>query len=308
MLKKKSGSVSYSRYGYYFTLPFMISFCIFILVPIGYSIILSFTDLKSLKPLSSANFVGLKNFITAITSKQFWRYFGNVSIIWVMYTIPQMVLGTLFAVWYANVTFKVPGVGFYKLAMYMPSIVASVAMGLLFSQIFAYPTGVINNLLKALEKEPFNFLLNIWATRSIVAFICFWKSYGGVMIILMACIKGIDPTLFEAAQVDGANNVQTFFHVTLPALRTMILYLTVTSIVGGLQNFEIIRMLSGGGPFLSTYSPVYYIYDMGIVDGRYGQAGATAIVFSMMLMLLSAIAFYLLRDRDTLPRQGRKER
>jgi multiple sugar transport system permease protein len=123
--------------------------------------------------------------------------------------------------------------------------------------------------------------------------------YGSTMIVLIAGVLGISPTLFEAAAIDGASGLQTFFRITLPSLRTILLYTLITSMIGGLQMFDIPRLFLMGGPDNATLTTSVFIYGQAFSGSYlYNRASAASMIMFIIIAVLSAILFYVMRDKD----------
>lgn len=297
-------SVSYAKYGYIFSIPFVISFLIFSLYPIIYTAFIGFTDLKGLtktdfKVLEDP----LQNFKLILNNPSFRESVGNTFLMWIMNFIPQILLALLLTVWFTSHRRRIRGQGAFKVIFYMPNIITAATVAILFSSLFGYPMGPINDLFQSLgiADEPTYFLISKWTARSVVAFIQFWQWYGYTMIVLIAGVLGINPELFEAAEMDGASSSQTFFRVTLPSLRTIMLYMLVTSMIGGLQMFDIPRLfaLGGtGGPDNATLSSSLFIYIQAFSGTyMYNRAAAASMIMFVIISVLSGILFYIMRDK-----------
>lgn len=313
MGKKKRKSVSYSRYGYYFSIPFVLAFLIFSLYPVVYTLLIGFTDLRGVVP-TSINFLEnpFQNFQTILNMQSFQRALSNTALIWIMCFIPQLTLALLLAAWFTNRHFKVKGQGIFKILIYMPNIITAATIALLFSSLFGYPKGPVNDLLLAmgLIETPLNFTLMKWNARGVVAFIQFWMWYGHTMIIIIAGILGISPSHFEAAEIDGANALQIFFRITLPQLRTIILYTLVTSMIGGLYMFDIPRLYNLGGPDQATLTAAIFVYNQAFSGSYlYNRAAAASMILFVIAAVISGFLFYILRDKDEVKlRRQEKER
>ena len=235
MKGKRLKSVSYAKYGYIFSIPFVLAFLIFTAYPIFYTAIIGFTDLKG---LGKTDFTILENpfhnFQLILKNPSFQRSLQNTAIMWTINFIPQILLALLLTAWFTNQRQKLRGQGAFKVLFYMPNIITAATIAILFSTLFGYPMGPVNDLFKmlGLANEPINFLLDKWTARGIIAFIQFWMWYGQTMIVLIAGVLGINPALFEAAEIDGATSRQVFFYITLPSLRTIMLFTLVTSLIG----------------------------------------------------------------------------
>lgn len=297
--------VDYGKFGYIFSIPFILAFLVFSLYPILYTFYIGFTDfagmaatIKESKVLWSEPF---KNFISVFKSNLFRKSFGNTVVIWIMNFIPQMGLALLLTAWFTDRRSKVKGQGIFKILFYMPNIITAATVAVLFTQIFGYPSGPINTtLLKlGLTEKGINFVLTPWRIKGVVAFIQFWQWYGYTMVILISGVIGIDPAIFEAADLDGANRVQTFFLVTLPCIRTVMLYTLVTSLIGGLNMFDIPSLYARDQGDSGGYTVNMYIKDVAFTGKqRYNLAAAASIIMFIIIVALSLVLFYIMRDKD----------
>lgn len=304
-------TISYAQYGYYFSIPFVLAFLIFNLYPLIYTTVIGFTDLRGLMR-TDINFLEnpFDNFRAVLNSPLFQQSLRNTAIIWIFNFIPQIVIALLLTAWFTNRHLKIRAQGVFKVLIYMPNIITAATIALLFYSLFGYPKGPVNDLLLALGfiDRPLNFHLQRWTARGVVAFIQFWMWYGHSMIILIAGVLGINPTLFEAAEIDGASATQIFFRITLPRLKTIVLYTLVTSAIGGLQMFDIPRLFLLGGPDNATITATVFIYNQAFSGSYlYNRAAAASLVLFVIIAILSAILFYVMRDRD-LVQQRRRER
>lgn len=294
--------VSYAKYGYYFSLPFILAFLIFSLYPIVYTAVIGFTDLKGMAK-TDINILDqpFTNFHLVLNNPSFQTSLKNTALIWIVNFIPQIVLALLLTAWFTDRRFRVRGQGMFKVLLYMPNIITAATIAILFNSLFGYPKGPVNDLFLKLGiiQEPINFLINKSTARGIVSFIQFWMWYGNTMIVLIAGVLGISPTLFEAAEIDGATATQTFFRITLPSLRTILLYTLVTSMIGGLQMFDIPRLFLLGGPDNATLTTSVFIYNQAFSGSYlYNRAAAASILLFLIIVVLSSILFYIMRDKD----------
>lgn len=297
-------SVNYAKYGYLFSLPFVLAFLVFSLYPIIYTTVIGFTDLKGLgkttfKFLSNP----FQNYQAVLKTVSFQKALVNTAIIWIINFIPQLLLALLLTAWFTNNRHKLRGQGIFKVMFYMPNIITAATVALLFYAMFGYPKGPVNDLLMSLGiiDSPYYFLIHKWPTRGIISFIQFWTWYGQTMIVFISGVLGINPELFEAADIDGASGPQTFLYVTLPCLKTIMLFTLVTSMIGGLQMFDIPRLLNFGGPDQSTLTASMFIYDQAFSGSyMYNRASAASMILFAIIAVLSAILFYIMRDKDAI--------
>jgi multiple sugar transport system permease protein len=319
-MKKKIGHETRTqRWGYFFIAPFVLVFCVFNLWPTLYTFLLSFTDLRGLK--SDFSFVGIENFTKLIKDVYFWSALGNTFIIWSINFIPQLGLALILAVWLSDVRLDLAGKGLFRAFVYMPNLLAAVSVAMLFRSIFGFNGHAVapaNQFLRSIGitttaivdgevvREAFNFFRSVPFARGLVAFIQWWMWYGQTMIILMAGITGIPASLYEAAVVDGANNRQTTWFITLPMLRPIMFYILVTSAIGGMQMFEIPFLLTDmrGSPNFSIRTTTMYQYNMAF-QGRsdYAYGAAISIGIFLVTIVLSLFIFFFTQDRSELKKK-----
>ena len=302
MKKKKTGEVRYAKYGYIFSLPFVIAFLIFQLYPVLYTAFIGFTNLKGVvTPEVHILDNPFENFQQVLTSGSFKTALGNTFFIWICNFIPQLGLALLLTAWFTDRRWKIKGQGIYKVLIYMPNIITAATIAILFKAFFDYPTSPVNDILVSvgiLEKAN-NFLINKGVARGIVAFIQFWMWYGYTMLILISGVLGINPEIFDAAEVDGASCSQVFFQITLPNIKTIMLFTLVTSLIGGLNMFDIPKLFLLGGPDNATLTTSVYIYNQAFSGSYlYNRAAAASMIMFVIIMFFSSILFFLLREKD----------
>ena len=297
--------VDYAKFGYLFSLPFILAFLIFTLYPVVYTFVIGFTDLKGagntewhfLPSVGKNLFV---NFTDVLKSASFQKAFRNTWIIWIMNFIPQMGFALLFTAWFTDRRSKVKGQGLFKILFYMPNIITAATIAILFTKLFGYPKGAVNDILLSLgRKEAFNFEANEWPVKTIIAFIQFFQWYGHTMVNLIAGVIGISPEIFEAAEIDGANRVETFFFVTIPCIRQIMLFVLVTSLIGGLNMFDIPQLYIGTRCNNAGLTTNMYIRNQAFAGSyMYNRAAAASVILFIVIIILSSILFYILRDKD----------
>jgi len=301
---------SYAIYGYLFSIPFVVAFLLFLLYPLVYTATIGFTDLKGAIP-SGWKFLEnpFENFGLVLKNNTFQVSMVNTFKIWFMNFVPQVVLALLLTAWFTNRQHEIKGKGLFKVLFYMPNIITAATIAILFNVLFMYPKGPINDFLVAINflKEPFEFTLSKNASQLIVAFIQFWMWYGYTMLILISGVLGLNPEMYEASEIDGANGVQQFFLITLPNLRSIIIYVLITSMVGGLNMFDIPRLFNDGRPDNATSTVSLFIYNQAFAGSyMYNRAAAASMILFVIIAILSAIVFFLLREKN--PNQIKKIR
>jgi multiple sugar transport system permease protein len=242
-----------------------------------------------------------QNFINIATNKLFLKSLATTGIIWLFNFFPQMGLALLLTAWFTNERLKTRGQGAFKVLLYMPNIITSGTIAVLFYSLFSYPIGPVNSIITTLglSGKPYEFLRDAAVSRGLISFIQFWMWYGNTMIVLIAGVLGISPTIFDAAAIDGAGASQIFFKVTLPSLRQIMLYTLITSLIGGLQMFDIPKLFTNGGPDNATQTASVYIFNQAFTGSyQYNRAAAASMLMFLITAVLSGALFYIMRDKD----------
>ena len=303
MVKQKGHGFSYAKYGYLFCIPFFVAYLVFNLYPTIYTVLLGFTDSKGLGNINFNVYTEdvFRNFKTILKSATFKVSLKNTIVIWIMNFIPQITLALLLTAWFTSRRNKIRGQGFFKVVFYMPNIITAASVAILFNALFAFPQSPVNSLLVewGILAEPFNFPTDPKASRWIVAFIQFWQWYGYTMIILISGVLGINPELFEAAEIDGANDRQIFFRITLPSIRTILIYTLITSMIGGLNMYDIPKLYLNGGPNNATLTANVFIYNQAFAGSyMYNRAAAASMIMFIIIAICSCAVFFIMRDKD----------
>ncbi len=306
-MKKRGG---YAKYGYIFALPFTIAFLLFMLYPIVYTLAIGFTDLKGLG-MTQIHFLKddpFKNFKQILGSNLFRTALKNTVKIWLSNFVPQICLALLLTAWFTDRRSTIKGQGLFKVLYYMPNIITAATIAILFRALFGYPMGPMNDLILSVGKlfpflhlpeKPVYFLQNKATAQGVIIFIQTWMWYGNTMIMLIAGVLGISPDIFEASEIDGANKFQTFFYVTLPNIRTILLYVLVTSLIGGLAMFDIPQLFLQGGPDNATLTTSVFIYNQAFKGSyMYNRAAAASMIMFAIMVACSLVLFYIMRDKD----------
>ena len=300
MTKKKS-CVSYTKWGYIFLIPFFLVYTIFNLVPLVQTFYYSFFEnYRSGLTTIGPNFVGFQNFATIFTKYDLLKYAGNTAIMWIIGFIPQIVISLLLAAWFTDLNLKLKGQRFFKTVIYLPNLIMASAFSMLFFTIFA-DGGPINNILVTIGilDEPFRFFSSVAGTRGLVGLMNFLMWFGNTTILLMAGMMGIDPSLFEAAEVDGAKPMQIFRYITMPLLKPILVYVVITSLIGGIQMFDVPQILTAGdgSPNRSTKTLIMFLNDH-LFSKNYGMAGALSVILFIITAILSVCVYYALTKQN----------
>ena len=312
---KKSGKdredrgISYAKWGYLFILPFFTAYILFTLIPqlmtFYNSLFMNYRDgLTQVGP----KFVGLDNYVKLFSpdnsgSVGMIRYFGNTLILWLMGAVPQIVVALLLAVFFTSYRLNIRGQQFFKTVIYMPNLIMASAFSMLFFTLFS-PVGPVNQMVLAAgwADKAIDFLNIKISVRVLISLMNFLMWFGNTTILLMAGIQGIDQSLFEAAEIDGANSIQVFFRVTLPLLSPILVYTIITAMIGGLQMFDVPQVLTNGKgtPDRASMTMVMYLNNYLKTSKNYGMAGAVSVVLFIISAALSLFVY------NTLSKQYKK--
>jgi len=252
----------------------------------------------------------------------FFQSLKNTIILWVGNFIPQIILSLSLAVWFTDAKLKIPGKGFFKVVMYMPNIITAASVAVLFLSLCQENEfGALRQIMKSMgviddvrtTKASAMYITGIWPPRFVVMFIQTWLWFGNTMIMLMSGIMGINPSLFEAASIDGASSGQVFRKITLPLLSPIMVYTLVTSMIGGLQMFDIPFMFHNGQfPNKHLRTVAVYIYESfknrPNEDYMYGYSGAASVILFIITAALGSITFYLNRDTDAIAKRKQRKK
>lgn len=308
MQKKKL--VSYSKYGYIFSIPFIVVFIVFALYPTFNTLILGFTDLKGAGTtewhfLSTVGKPWYQNYADVFKSTSFKKAFANTWIIWLLSAVPEYTLAMLFAAWYTDRKLRIKGRGFFKILYYMPSIITGITMAMLFASLFGYPKGAINDICNmvsgwfGIKRDNYDFFTHEWSVKTIIILVNVYMYFGSTMILIIAGIMGIGTEVFEAAEIDGCNRIQTFFKVTLPCMREVLTYLIVMSIMGGLNLFDVPAMIIGNRCNNAGLTMLMYVQNQAFSGSYlYNRASAASVILTLLCSGFAVIVFYLRRDKD----------
>ena len=285
---RKHRSIRYAKWGYLFIAPFFIAFAVFQLIPLASTVYYSFFEyfrsgLKEIGP----NFVGLKNYAELFRT-DLPKYFGNPLLMWIIGFVPQIAVSLLLAAWFTDTRLRLRGQGFFKTVIYMPNLIMASAFAMLFFALFS-DNGPVNAALVSAGflEEPFRFLSSVAGTRGLVGLMNFLMWFGNTTILLMAAVMGIDPGLYEAAEIDGCTPGQMFRRITLPLIRPILVYVVITSMIGGLQMFDVPQILTNGkgSPDRCATTMIMYLNNH-MYSKNYGMAGAVSTVLFLVCAVL----------------------
>ncbi|MGN0651899.1 MAG: carbohydrate ABC transporter permease, partial [Gemmiger sp.] len=216
--------------------------------------------------------------------------------------IPQIIISLVLASWFTDVRLRLRFQGFFKTVIYMPNLIMASAFAMLFFTLFSdTANGPVNSLLLSLGviSEPIRWMTGVWSSRGLVGLMNFLMWFGNTTIILMAAIMGVDPGLYEAAELDGASSRQMFWKITMPLIKPMLVYTLITSLIGGLQMFDVPQVLTNGkgSPNNSTTTIIMYL-NQHLYSKNYGTAGAISVILFLICGVLCVMVYSTLTKED----------
>ena len=260
--------------------PYLLHMAVFFGYPLLFAFVLMFHRWDIVTPME---FVGLKNFVRLVRDDLFFRALLNTGIFLTIH-IPLQIIVALFFAELLNRPLR--GRGFFRAAYFMPVVVSGVVITILFQQLFAFDTGLINRMIRALGGEPVPWLVSPALAMPSIALMATWKNVGLYIVLFLAGLQHIPKHLYEAAELDGANAWQRWWHVTLPMLNPTMVTVVVLSTIGGFSLFIEPYILTGGGPLNATLSAVLYIYNQAFYFNHMGYAAALGFCFAIVIFVV----------------------
>ena len=299
-MKKNKKSINYGKMGLPVYPSIFITYLIFSLIPLVDTVRYSFFEyfrsgIKEIGP----NFIGMANYISLLKSDMF-KYGANTLILWLIGFVPQIVVALVLAAWFTDARLKIRGKQFFKVVIYLPNLIMASAFALLFFTMFS-TNGPINSILMSLGwiKDPIDFMGSVVGTRSLIGFMNFLMWFGNTTIMLMAAVMGISMDIFEASDLDGCNSIQRFYYITLPLIRPILAYTLITSIIGGLQMFDVPQILTNGqgNPDRTSMTLIMFL-NSHLKSKNYGMAGALSVYLFIISGILCFIVYRMTNDND----------
>ncbi|WP_144704281.1 carbohydrate ABC transporter permease [Fictibacillus phosphorivorans] len=281
-----------NRYGYFFIAPFWLVFLVFSIYPVALTFYYSFTNYTG---SGEAQLVGLANYKRLLTDTYFVEAFFNTWKIWGVNFALQMGLALILAMIFSDMRIKLKGIAFFRSIFYLPNLITISSVALLFGILLDWQHGSLNMMLMKLGiiSDPINWLNEPTSAQLSVSLILTWMWFGHSFIVVMAGVSGISKDYYEAALIDGANRWQTFSKITIPLLKPILLYIMITSLIGGLQLFDLPMLLTDGigSPDGSLNTMVLYLYNQAFKYNNYGYAAAVAYGLFVITLIFSAFIF-----------------
>lgn len=280
------------RYGYVFIAPFWLVFLTFSIYPVALTFYYSFTNYGG---SGEPELVGLANYTRLLADTFFIEAFINTIKIWGVNFALQMGLALLLALLFSDLRLKLKGLSFFRSFFYLPNLITISSVALLFGILLDWQHGSLNMILLKLGliSDPINWLSQPVTAQLSVSLILTWMWFGHSFIVVMAGVSGISTDYFEAALIDGANRWQIFTRITLPLLKPILLYIMITSLIGGLQLFDLPLLITDGigSPDGALNTMVLYLYNQAFKYNNYGYASAVAYGLFLITLVFSAMIF-----------------
>lgn len=283
---------SEALWGYFCVAPLAIGLLLFLAAPLGFSLYISLTEYDL---FNAPKFVGWANFAKIFSSygAEFWQSIGNAFV----YSLGVLISMALALVVANLLCRKVKrGGSFFKSVFFIPTICSSVAVAIMWKRMYDYQYGTINQILKAL----FGMEHVMWMDENHVVFAIIFMGilfgFGTAMLLYISAIRSVPESLYEAAEIDGANSFQCFLHITIPSVSPITFYILVTGLIGSLQGFTVYQVMTNGSP-ANTMMPVLLIYKYsgGDYGAFYGYASAMALVLGFIIVILTSLNFLVSR-------------
>ena len=289
--QKASKLTSYNRWGYAFVAPFAIVFAIFNIYPVLRTLYLSFTDLKV---VGNGNWIWFDNYVRVFKDRFFWKALGNTVRIWSVNIILQLGLAFLLVIVFSNLNWKIKGLQTFRIVYYLPNLIAATSIAFLFQTLLDERFGTFNIMISGIYKlvgatyTPINWLGSPNVAPYTIAVIQSWIWFGNSFLMLMASVQGISKDYFEAALIDGANTWQTFRKITLPLINPIMMYVAITSLIGGLQMFDLPYLMinATNTAYDDVQTVMMYLYKFGFTTGSIQTGYASAVAYSLFIIIL----------------------
>lgn len=279
-------------------LPGLLVFVFAILAPICLSVYYGFTDYSG---MGTAHYIGFENYKALMKDEVFWTALRNSLLLAIGFICIQHPLAMIVAAILDKLGGKAEG--FFRCVYFIPNVISVAVIAYLWKFIYNPDFGLLNNIIKALGgKGDINWFsadIAIWS----VLIVLIWHGFGWGMLIYYTGIKNIDPTLYEAAAIDGANQKTTFLRITLPLMKPVIQVNVTMAVISALKQMETVYLLTGGGPGNSTQFTANYLYQQAFKAFKYGYGNSISVVFIIICLITTVVLNKIFEERD-----GRHER
>jgi multiple sugar transport system permease protein len=272
--------------------PYLAHLLVFVLFPVVFSIVLTFHQWNIIAPME---YVGLDNFKRLVQDRLFWKAIWN-TLRFLLVHIPLQIVVALALAYFLNQKLFLRG--FFRAAFFMPVVISGVVVTILWQQLYGLETGLLNRWLISMGLGRVEWLSNPKLAMVSIALMATWKNVGLYVILFLVGLQTVPPSYYEAAEVDGANAWQKFWHITLPAINPTIFMVVVLSTIGGFSLFIEPYIMTDGGPLNSTLSAMLYIYRQAFGYYHMGYSATLGLFFAMLIMAVVAVQKFALERED----------
>jgi multiple sugar transport system permease protein len=281
---RRAGRIREALTAYVFVTPNLILLTLFLFIPLGWAVLLSFQDAKS---FGTSTWIGLENYRTLFNDDLFWQVLVN-SIVFTAATVPTSVaIGLVLAVLLNK---AMPARGLLRTVIYLPIVISGLVTSLIGLLLFDEGVGIIDGVLRKFGADPIPWQTDGTLAMISIVLMTLWTRVGFAMVIYLAGLQDIDENLYEAARLDGASGVQQFLRITVPMLRPATLFLIVMNVIWSFQVFDVVYVMTGGGPGNDTSMLVLYAYNTGFGPSRdYGYGSTLGVVLFVLTLAFTAI-------------------
>jgi ABC-type sugar transport system permease subunit len=291
--RRRIASVREAVTAYVFVAPNLLLLALFLFVPLGWAVLLSFQDAKSFGP---ATWIGLDNYRTLFDDPVFWQVLRN-TIVFTVATVPTSVaIGLVLA---ALLNKALPARGLLRTIIYLPIVISGLVTSLIGLLMFDEGVGILNGITRQLGIGEISWQTDGTLAMVSVVLMTLWTRIGFAMVIYLAGLQDIPEDMYEAATLDGASGVRQFFHITVPMLRPATLFLVVINVIWSFQIFDVVYVMTNGGPGYSTSMLVTYAYDEGFGPSRdFGYGATIGVVLFVLTLIFTAVQLRARRRRE----------
>jgi len=282
---------------YLYISPFFLLFALIGIFPIAYTLNVSLYDWHLLK--GQGDFVGLQNYLDVLQDGLFWNALGNTLSIFLLSAVPQLIFAVIIA---AMLDQALRASTFWRMAVLLPYIVAPVAVAVIFTQIFSQFNGPLAGFMSLIGLEPIRWSFDVFPSHIAVASMVNWRWTGYNALILLAAMQAIPRDLYESAAIDGAGRIRRFWSITIPMIRPTMIFVVITSTIGGLQIFTEPKLFDQGsagnvygGSNRQYQTLVLYLYELAFPRRDFGHAAAVAWILFLIIVLIGVINFLISR-------------
>ncbi len=299
MAKEKTILEKRAKFGYMFVTPMFIVFIVFSIYPILYTLYLSFTDFGG---FTDPQWIGLDNYSRVLNDTNFRQSLLSTIRIWSINIVVQVGLAFILIMIFSDLQYKFRGIKIFRILFYLPNLVAAASVALVFRMMLNTDYGMLNTILLRLNliTSSVRWLEDTMLAQISVANIQTWMWFGNSFILFMAAVQAVNKEVIESAVIDGAGRLQLMRHVKLPLIKPVLVYVGVTSLIGGLQLFDVPYLITDGrgAPSRSLNTVIVYLFNHAFHYHNFGYAAAIAFVLFLIVMFVSAVFVLIMKRED----------